>query len=57
MIAHGGFSSFNDVYNVATLGVDAVSLASIIHFNHITIKQLKEYLFGRGVDVRISHDS
>jgi cyclase len=42
-------------YQVLTAGkADAVLAASVFHYRKFTIKQVKEYLQAKGVEVRMS---
>ena len=54
VIASGGAGSMQDFYDVFTDGsADAGLAASIFHFKEIEIRELKEYLKKKGVEVRI----
>ena len=54
VIASGGAGKMEDFYDVLTEGkADAALAASLFHFGILKIKDLKEYLAGRGVPVRI----
>lgn len=53
VIASGGAGSLEDVYKVLTEGKADVALAaSIFHYGEYTVRQVKDYLKERGVDVR-----
>lgn len=53
VIASGGAGSMQDFYDVFTAGAaDAALAASLFHFGLIGMKELKEYLRGRGLPVR-----
>ena len=53
VIASGGAGSLSQIYEAITRGrADAVLLASLLHFNQITLKEIKEYLAKKGVKVR-----
>ena len=53
VIASGGAGSMQDFYDgIVTGGADAVLAASLFHFGEIRIEDLKDYLAGKGVDVR-----
>ena len=53
VIASGGAGTFEDFLHVLTLGkADAVLAASIFHYGQYTIRQVKEYLRSRGIEVR-----
>ena len=54
VIASGGAGTLDHLYEALVRGkADAVLAASIFHFNEYTIKQAKEYLKERGVEVRL----
>ncbi|WP_346354805.1 imidazole glycerol phosphate synthase subunit HisF [Azotosporobacter soli] len=54
VIASGGAGKMEDFYEVLTDGkADAVLAASVFHYGQFTVKQVKEYLRGRGVEVRL----
>ena len=54
VIASGGVGTLEHLYDGIVKGkADAVLAASIFHFGEFTIPQVKEYLRGRGVEVRI----
>ncbi len=54
VIASGGAGSLEHFYDVLTLGkADAVLAASVFHYKQFTIKEVKEYLLGKGVEVRL----
>jgi cyclase len=54
VIASGGAGKLQDFYDVIVKGkADAVLAASLFHFGEITIKNVKEYLRQKGIDVRI----
>ncbi len=56
VIASGGAGKKEDFFEVFEKGgVDAALAASLFHFREITIGELKEYLKGKGVPVRIVH--
>jgi len=53
VIASGGAGKLEHFYDAFTAGkADAVLAASLFHFGEITIPQLKEYLFQKGIPVR-----
>jgi cyclase len=55
VIASGGAGSPEHIYQVLTAGrADAALAASIFHFQTFTIAQTKQYLFERGVPVRLA---
>jgi len=52
VIASGGAGTLEHLYDaIAIGGSDAVLIASITHYGEYTIKQIKDYLTGRGVAV------
>ncbi len=54
VIASGGAGRLEDFYDVlAEGGADAVLAASVFHYKTFTIKQVKEYLRSRGIEVRL----
>lgn len=54
VIASGGAGALKHFYDAFTEGcADAVLAASLFHFNEISIPELKAYLSGRGVPVRL----
>ncbi|WP_033169438.1 imidazole glycerol phosphate synthase subunit HisF [Selenomonas sp. ND2010] len=53
VIASGGAGKLEHFYDVLTLGkADAVLAASVFHYGKFTVRQVKEYLKSRGVEVR-----
>ena len=53
VIASGGAGELEHFYKVLTDGkADAVLAASVFHYGKYTIRQVKDYLKGRGVEVR-----
>lgn len=54
VIASGGAGTLEHLYEAVTEGgADAVLMASITHFGNYTIRQMKEYLAGRGVPMNL----
>ncbi len=54
VIASGGAGELEHFYDVLTEGkADAVLAASVFHFGQFTVRQVKEYLWSRGVEVRL----
>ena len=54
VIASGGAGSLEDFYEVLPAGkADAALAASVFHYRKFTIRQVKEYLRSKGVDVRL----
>ena len=53
VIASGGAGTMEHFYDVLTEGkADAVLAASVFHYGQYTVRQVKEYLNSRGVEVR-----
>lgn len=53
VIASGGAGTLEHIYDVLTAGrADAALAASIFHFGTYTVKEVKDYLRDRGVEVR-----
>jgi cyclase len=56
VIASGGAGNPEHLYDVLTEGhADAALVASIVHYGDYTCRQLKEYLHGRGIKVRMNY--
>jgi cyclase len=56
VIASGGAGKPEHLYDVLTEGhADAALVASIVHYGEYTCRQLKEYLQGRGIKVRLNY--
>jgi len=54
VIASGGAGSLEHMYQALVDGkADAVLAASIFHYGEYTIRDVKEYLAGKGIPVRI----
>ena len=54
VIASGGAGTLEHLYDaIVEGGADAVLMASITHFGNYTIKQIKEYLAGRGLPMNL----
>lgn len=54
VIASGGAGTLEHLYEALSIGkADAVLAASIFHFREYTIKEAKEYLFNKGVPMRL----
>lgn len=53
VIASGGAGTMEHFYDAFTRGkADAVLAASLFHYNEVALSELKEYLRGRGIQVR-----
>jgi cyclase len=56
VIASGGAGKPEHLYDVLTEGhADAALVASIVHYGEYTCRQLKEYLSGRGIKMRMNY--
>lgn len=54
VIASGGAGELSHFYEALAEGkADAVLAASVFHYGKFTIRQVKEYLKARGIEVRI----
>ena len=54
IIASGGVGKLEHFYDGVTKGkADALLAASVFHFNEISIKEVKEYLLNRNIEIRI----
>ncbi len=53
VIASGGAGSPEHFYGAFKIGASAALAASIFHYGKYTVRELKEYLAGRGVNVRL----
>ena len=54
VIASGGAGKPEHLYEVLTEGhADAALVASMVHYGHYTVRELKAYLAGKGVKVRL----
>lgn len=57
VIASGGAGTKEHFYDALTVGkADAVLAASLFHYKELEIRDLKEYLAGRGISVRLCAD-
>lgn len=53
VIASGGAGEMSHFYDAFTIGsADAVLAASLFHFGELKIKELKDYLVNRGIEIR-----
>jgi cyclase len=54
VIASGGAGTLEHFYEALTAGgASAALVASLFHYKHLTIGEVKTYLAGRGVPVRL----
>ncbi|CCC81439.1 imidazole glycerol phosphate synthase subunit HisF [Thermoproteus tenax] len=56
IIASGGAGEMRHFYEGALAGAQGLLAASLFHFGIIKIRELKEYLASRGVEVRLDYD-
>lgn len=57
VIASGGGGKPEHLYDVLTEGkADAALVASMLHYGEFTVQEIKEYLSGRGIKVRMLKD-
>ena len=55
VIASGGAGRAEDLFQVLTLGLaDAALIASVTHYGLLSIRELKSYLDGKGIKVRMN---
>jgi len=52
IILHGGAGSFEDIRAAAEAGADGVAIASILHFQKISIREIKKSLVAANIGVR-----
>jgi cyclase len=56
VIASGGGGKPEHLYEVLTAGkADAALVASMLHYDEVTVRKIKEYLIGRGLKVRLTN--
>ena len=56
VIASGGGGAPEHIYDVLTKGkADAALVSSILHYGEYTIKQIKEFLVGKGLNIRMTY--
>ena len=54
IVASGGAGNLEHIYDVLSEGkADAALAASIFHYGEYTVRETKEYLAARGVEVRL----
>ncbi len=54
IIASGGCGSINDIIRCLTeTSVDAIAIATVLHYNLLSINQIKKELFNKGFPVRL----
>ena len=57
IIASGGVGTLEDLYDGINIGkADAVLAASIFHFGTYTVREVKEYLLSKGINMRITNE-
>jgi cyclase len=55
VIASGGGGKPEHLYDVLTKGhADAALVASMLHYGEYTVREIKEYLIGRGIKIRMA---
>ena len=55
VVASGGGGKPEHLYDVLTEGkADAALVASMLHYNEYTVSQIKTYLAGRGLKIRMA---
>ena len=53
VIASGGAGTLEQIYEAFSIGgADAALLASLLHYRELTIKQIKDFLMNKGINVR-----
>ena len=52
VIASGGAGELEDLTDAINAGADAVLCASIFHYGHHTVAEVKEHLAAAGIPVR-----
>lgn len=52
LIAHGGAGKPDDAVDAVDAGADAVSFAGILHYQRVTVADIKKALADRGIEVR-----
>lgn len=56
VIASGGGGTPKHLYDVLTVGgADAALIASMLHYDEYTIKEIKDYLYNQGIKIRMSY--
>ncbi|NJE00203.1 imidazole glycerol phosphate synthase subunit HisF [Thermococcus sp. LS1] len=55
VIASGGAGSPEHFYEAFKIGTEAALAASIFHYGKYTVRELKEYLAGKGIPVRLDY--
>ncbi|NJE41903.1 imidazole glycerol phosphate synthase subunit HisF [Thermococcus sp. GR6] len=55
VIASGGAGSPEHFYEAFKIGTEAALAASIFHYGKYTVRELKEYLVGKGIPVRLDY--
>ena len=53
IILHGGAGSLDDISAAAKAGADGVAIASLLHFQKTTIREIKESLAAANIGVRV----
>jgi len=57
VIASGGGGTLEHLYDVLTKGkADAALIASMLHYDEYTVREIKDYLVARGLKIRVAED-
>ena len=57
VIASGGAGRLQDLTDAVQAGADAVLLASILHYGHHTVGEVKRFLADSGIAIRPGRDA
>ena len=52
IVAHGGCGKLKDISDVADGGADGYAIATVFHYEKVSISEVKKYLLSVGVEVR-----
>jgi|TARA_B100000795_G_scaffold187309_1_gene142436 cyclase len=52
LIASGGMSEAADILTAVTAGADAISMASVIHYNKVSLEEIRKVALENNIDVR-----
>ena len=53
VVAHGGAGCLEDFEKAAAAGLDGVAVAGVLHYNKLSLKDIKQHLLSKGVEVRV----
>ena len=57
VIASGGMGQLDDAIAVLNKGgADAIAMAHVLHYHHISLEEIRNFLTGSGIEVAV-HDS